>query len=49
MTLAAFDTAAHTAPEAIFPYKGNVQLLLSKMREGTGTIMGAAALIWHEQ
>jgi glucokinase len=30
------------------PYRGNVRLLLSALPEGTGAILGAAALIWHE-
>jgi glucokinase len=29
-------------------YKGKVRLLLAETPEGTGAIMGAAALIWHE-
>jgi glucokinase len=29
-------------------YRGKVRLLLSQMPEGTGAILGAAALIWHE-
>ena len=29
-------------------YQGKVRLLLSQMPEGTGAILGAAALIWHE-
>jgi glucokinase len=30
------------------PYKGKVKLLLSELPEGTGAVLGAAALAWHE-
>ena len=30
------------------PYKGRVQLLRSELPEGSGAILGAAALAWHE-
>ena len=30
------------------PYRGKVQLLLSELPEGSGAILGAAALVWHE-
>ena len=30
------------------PYKGRVRLLLSELPEGSGAILGAAALAWHE-
>lgn len=30
------------------PYKGKVQLLRSELPEGSGAILGAAALAWHE-
>ncbi|MHB8120734.1 MAG: ROK family protein [Desulfuromonadaceae bacterium] len=30
------------------PYRGKVQLLLSELPEGSGAILGAAALAWHE-
>ena len=30
------------------PYKGKVKLLLSGLPEGSGAILGAAALAWHE-
>lgn len=30
------------------PYKGKVQLLLSKLPENSGALLGAAALAWHE-
>lgn len=30
------------------PYKGKVKLLLSELPEGSGALLGAAALAWHE-
>jgi glucokinase len=30
------------------PYKGKVKLLLSELPEGSGAVLGAAALAWHE-
>jgi glucokinase len=30
------------------PYKGKVQLLRSELPEGSGAVLGAAALAWHE-
>ena len=30
------------------PYKGKVELLRSELPEGSGAVLGAAALAWHE-
>ena len=30
------------------PYRGKVQLLRSELPEGSGAVLGAAALAWHE-
>ena len=30
------------------PYRGKVKLLLSELPEGSGAVLGAAALVWHE-
>ena len=30
------------------PYKGKVKLLRSELPEGSGAVLGAAALAWHE-